>query len=278
MTRTRRLLAVVALAVTGLTLGLGSGLGSAAQAAGSDYPTLGQPPIGANDWSCKPTAARPDPAVIVHGTFGDQKSLLDNLSLALKQDGFCVYSLDYGNRGTGPIEDSAEQLKAFVAKVLASTGAEKVEMVGHSQGGMMPRYYIKNLGGDAVVEDLVGLAPSNHGTTATQGGSAGSYCPACDEQAAGSQFLTDLNNPDETPGLVDYTQVETKYDEVVTPYTSAFLTPDDHSTNILLQDRCPADTVDHVFIPMDRQAIAWVLNAFHRAGPANPRAAIGCAG
>ena len=48
-----------------------------------------------------PTAARPDPAVIVHGTFGDQKSLLDNLSLALKRDGFCVYALDYGNRGTG---------------------------------------------------------------------------------------------------------------------------------------------------------------------------------
>jgi triacylglycerol lipase len=274
MTRTRRVLAVVALAVAGLTIGLGS----QAQAAGSDYPTLGQPPIGANDWSCKPTAARPDPAVIVHGTFGDQKSLLDNLSLALKRDGFCVYSLDYGNRGTGPIEDAAQQLKTFVAKVLASTGASKVEMVGHSQGGMMPRYYIKNLGGGAYVRDLVGLAPSNHGTTLTQGGGAGSGCTACDQQGAGSAFLEALNNPDETPGPVDYTQVETKYDEVVVPYTSAFLAPGAHSTNILLQDRCPADTVEHVFIPMDQQAIAWVLNAFHRAGPANPKAAIGCAG
>jgi triacylglycerol lipase len=271
----RRVLAVAALAATGLTVGVSS----TAQAAGSpDLPTLGQPPIGANDWSCKPTAARPDPAIIVHGTFGDQKSLLDNLSLALKQDGYCVYSLDYGNRGTGPIEKSAQELKAFVAKVRTSTGAKKVEMVGHSQGGMMPRYYIKNLGGGSVVEDLVGLAPSNHGTTVTQGGSAGSACPACDEQAAGSPFLKALNNPDETPGPVDYTQVETSHDEVVTPYTSAFLTPGAHSTNILLQDRCPADPVDHVFIPMDQQAISWVLNAFDRAGPANPKAAIGCAG
>ena len=270
----RRVAAVLALTVIALTVGLSS----QAQAASTDYPKLGLPPAGANDWSCKPTAARPEPAIIVHGTFGDQKSLLDNLSLALKRDGYCVYSLDYGNRGTGPIEDSAQELKSFVEKVLVATGAAKVELVGHSQGGMMPRYYIKNLGGDSVVDDLVGLAPSNHGTTSTNGFSAGTYCPACDEQAAGSQFLTDLNNPDETPGLVDYTQVETKYDEVVTPYTSAFLTPDDHSTNILLQDRCPADTVDHVFIPMDQQAIAWVLNAFDRPGPADPNAAIGCAG
>jgi triacylglycerol lipase len=270
----RRVLAAVALAAAGLTVGVTSQADAAAQ----DYPKLGQPPIGANDWSCKPTAARPDPAIIVHGTFGDQKSLLDNLSLALKQDGFCVYSLDYGNRGTGPIEDSAKELKAFVAKVLTSTGAKKVEMVGHSQGGMMPRYYIKNLGGGAYVRDLVGLAPSNHGTTLTQSGGTGSGCPACDQQGAGSAFLKALNNPDETPGPVDYTQVETKYDEVVMPYTSAFLTPGAHSTNILLQDRCPADTVEHVFIPMDPQAIAWVLNAFHRTGPANPKAAIGCAG
>jgi hypothetical protein len=64
----------------------------------------------------------------VHGTFGDRKSLLDNLSLALVQHGYCVYSLDYGNRGTGPIEDPAQQLKDFVDRVLASTGAAKVEV------------------------------------------------------------------------------------------------------------------------------------------------------
>ena len=277
----RRLLAALALVLAGT--GLSVGVSSQAQAADSapSYPKLGLSPVGANDWTCKPTAARPEPAVIVHGTFGDQKSLLDNLSLALKQDGFCVYSLDYGNRGTGPIEQSAQELKTFVDKVLASTGAKKVEMVGHSQGGMMPRYYIKNLGGAAHVDDLVGLAPSNHGTTLTGGmnGSAtSSYCPACDEQGTGSAFLTALNHPDETPGPVDYTQVETNHDEVVMPYTSAFLQPGAHSTNILLQDRCPADPVEHIGIPMDPQAIAWVLNAFHRAGPANAKAAIGCAG
>ena len=67
---------------------------------------------------------------------------------------------------------------------------------------------------------------------------------------AGSAFLTALNTPDETPGAVDYTQVTTRYDEVVVPYSSAFLTPDAQSTNITLQDRCPTDAADHLTIPM----------------------------
>ncbi len=242
------------------------------------YPTLGTAPIGANDWTCTPTPARPFPAVIVHGTFGDQRSLLDRLSMALKRDGYCVYSLDYGNRGTGPIEESAQVLDGFVDRVLHATGAAKVQVVGHSQGGMMPRYFIKNLGGDQVVEDLVGLAPSNHGTTVNDGFGSSPSCTACDQQNAGSDFLAALNHPDETPGDVDYTQVETRYDQVVVPYTSAFLEASAQSTNITLQDRCPADTVEHLFIPTDPQAIAWTLDAFHRDGPADPTARIGCAG
>ena len=65
---------------------------------------------GANDWSCKPTAAHPSPVVIVHGTFGDSKSLLDRLSWSMHRAGYCVFAIDYGNRATGPIENSAQQL------------------------------------------------------------------------------------------------------------------------------------------------------------------------
>ena len=86
--------------------------------------------------------------------------------------GYCVFSLDYGQlpgvplfNGLGPIDKSAEQLQVFVDKVLAATGAAKADLVGHSQGGMMPRYYLKFLGGAAKVNALVGIAPDNHGTT-----------------------------------------------------------------------------------------------------------------
>src|SRR4051794_38603026 len=122
------------------------GAASAARAQAEPLPTspLGDP-AGANDWSCVPSAERPTPVVIVHGTFGDRRSLLDPLSLALVQAGFCVFSLDYGNRGTGDIVASARELKAYVARVRDATGAAKVSLVGHSQGGMMPRYFIKFL-------------------------------------------------------------------------------------------------------------------------------------
>jgi triacylglycerol lipase len=257
------------------------GLSASARAAVVPLPTnpFGNP-TGANDWSCRPTAERPEPVVIVHGTFGDKKSLLDDLSSAMVAEGFCVYSLDYGNRGTGEIAASAQQLKDFVAKVLDATGAAKVSMVGHSQGGMMPRYYIKFLGGRQHVDDLVGLSPSNHGTSIVGSPNdpwAGATCPACTEQAAGSPFLTKLNAGDETPGDVSYTQISTKYDEVVVPYTSAFLAAGPRTTNVTIQDSCPDDSAEHVFIPMSRTAIQWVLNALERPGPADPAFTPACA-
>jgi triacylglycerol lipase len=89
---------------------------------------------------------------------------------------------------------------------------------------MMPRWYSKFLGGATRVGDLVGLASSNHGATNAGAFVTGAtFCAACDQQRAGSPFLQQLNAGHETPGGVSYTVVETRYDEIVTPFTSAFL-------------------------------------------------------
>lgn len=243
------------------------------------YPTspLGDP-VGANDWSCRPTVARPTPVVIVHGTFGDRKSLLDRLSYVMKRDGFCVFSLDYGNRATGPVEESAQQLSAYVDRVLEATGAAKVSMVGHSQGGMMPRYYIKFLGGGDKVEDLVGLAPSNHGTTVAGGMPNpffGTFCQSCNQQVAGSEFLANLNAGDETPGEVSYTQITSRHDEVVVPHTSGHLAGD-NATNVTIQDLCALDLAEHLSLPLDGPALRVTLDALTRPGPADPAYHPGC--
>jgi triacylglycerol lipase len=231
----------------------------------------GVSPPGANKWDCVPSAQHPAPVVLVHGTFGDMTVSWNLISPALALNGYCVFALDYGNRGTGKIEDSAAELNAFVDRVRSATGATRVSLVGHSQGGMMPRYYIKFLGGKDEVDDLIGLVPSNHGTTtplAPYAGDAG--CVSCDQQIAGSSFLLNLNAGDETPGNISYTQVTTRYDEVVNPYRSAYLEPGPRTTNVTLQDRCPLDITDHLGIIYDPAALDWVLNALGRPGPADP--------
>jgi triacylglycerol esterase/lipase EstA (alpha/beta hydrolase family) len=244
-------------------------------------------PPGANDWSCKPSAAHPRPVVLVHGTFADMSNSWQAISPLLKNNGYCVFALNYGSYGgsgaigvygVGDIAASAGELNAFVDKVLAATGAAEVDLVGHSQGGMMPRYYLKNLGGAAEVHTLVGLSPSNHGTTldglfvlsnffpgAKQ--FTGALCPACEQQRAGSSFITALNSGGETVAGVDYTVIQTRYDQVVTPYTSAFLSGS-NVKNILLQNQCLLDLGDHLSMPYDHIAAADVLTALD---PLHPR-------
>ncbi|MGC0332973.1 triacylglycerol esterase/lipase EstA (alpha/beta hydrolase family) [Streptomyces sp. SAI-170] len=220
---------------------------------------------GWNDWTCKPSAAHPRPVVLVHGTFGNSVDNWLGLAPYLTARGYCVFSLDYGQlpgvpffHGLGPIDKSAEQLDAFVDRVLDTTGAAEADLVGHSQGGMMPRYYLKFLGGAAEVNALIGIAPDNHGTTLNGLTKLLPYFPGAEDllsmatpgladQVAGSAFLTKLNQGGDTVPGVRYTVIATKYDEVVTPYSSGWL-EGPNVRNVLLQDLCPLDLSEHLAI------------------------------
>ncbi len=251
---------------------------------GYSQPSPSASPPGANDWSCHPSAEHPRPVILVHGTFADMSDSWQALSPLLRNHGYCVFALNYGASagsaalgvyGTGEIARSAQQLSSFVDRVLAATGARRVDLVGHSQGGMMPRYYLKYLGGGSRVRTLVGLAPSNHGTDLNGLFTLGSFlpgaeaflglCEACEEQAQGSPFMTELNAGGDTVPGIRYTVIESQYDEVVTPYSSAFLAAGPQVTNILLQSQCPADRGEHLSMPYDQIADADVLNSLDPA-------------
>ncbi|MGE5527055.1 MAG: esterase/lipase family protein [Methanosarcina sp.] len=289
----RKLLVLLAVCVGSFAAGTGSAqadlpvIYSGAYGYAHVSPTASPP--GANDWSCQPGAAHPRPVVLVHGTFADMSDSWQALSPLLKNNGYCVFALNYGSYsgsgaigvyGVGEIANSAHELAAFVDQVLTATGAQEVDLVGHSQGGMMPRYYLKYLGGAEKVHTLVGLSPSNHGTTLDglftlasffPGASqfTGALCPACQEQEAGSAFITNLNAGGETVPGVEYTVIQTRYDQVVTPYTSAFLSgPNVH--NVLLQNQCVLDLGDHLSMPYDHIADADVLTALDPAHPKRP--------
>jgi triacylglycerol esterase/lipase EstA (alpha/beta hydrolase family) len=250
-------------------------------------------PPGANA-ACTPSAAHPYPVVLVEGTFSNMYNSFGALSPDLVNNGYCVYAFNYGQTipltgfyAMGNIAASASQLSAEVNSVLAKTGASKVDLVGWSQGGMMPRYYINDLGGASKVNMLVGLAPSNYGTTldglTTLISGLGLLglttallsvaCDACVQQLQGSSFLAGLNQEPTVPG-VKYVVIETGDDEVVTPYTNAFLPAASNVQNITLQSQCSQDASDHLSIAYDSNALQDVVNAL---GPDNPAFQPACA-
>jgi pimeloyl-ACP methyl ester carboxylesterase len=249
-----------------------AGLLLAAAPAGAQAP--GVPPPGANDFGCRSTA-HPVPVILVHGTFGDMTVSWNTVSPALKAAGYCVFALDLVRRAMAPIDQSADKLAAFIDEVRTRTGAPTVSIVGHSQGGMLGRYVARFRDKLAVIDDIVGLAPSSHGTTNPLAPGAGLFCPACAEQVVGSPFMQKLNAPPEAPPPPSYTVVSTKYDEVVTPYQSQAL---EGATNVVLQDRCPEDITDHVGIIYDPIALEWTMNALERPGPADPAFQPTCSG
>lgn len=251
--------------------------------AAADSATESAPHSGWNNYSCKPSATHPRPVVLVHGTLGNSVDNWLGLAPYLVNRGYCVFSLDYGQlpgvpffHGLGPIDKSAEQLDTYVDDVLAATGASKADLVGHSQGGMMPRHYLKFLGGADKVNALIGLAPDNHGTTLSGLAKLLPYFPGAEDllnaatpgladQMVSSAFLTKLNAGGDTVPGVRYTVIATRYDQVVTPYRSQYL-DGANVHNVLLQDLCAVDLSEHVAIGLlDRIAFHEVANALDPA-------------
>jgi triacylglycerol esterase/lipase EstA (alpha/beta hydrolase family) len=253
----------------------------------------GAAPAGANT-RCTPSSAHPYPVILTEGTFASMYNSYGAISPDLVDNGYCVYAFNYGQTiplsgfyAMGDIAASAAQLSTEVSKVLSETGASKVDIVGWSQGGMMPRYYIDNLGGASKVNMLVGFAPSNYGTNLdgvvtliSDIGALGVAtallsvtCKACSEQIQGSSFLSSLNQAP-TVASVKYVVIETADDDVVTPYTNAFLPSAANVQDVTLQGQCAQDRSDHISIPYDSNALQDMINAL---GPDNPAFQPSCA-
>jgi triacylglycerol esterase/lipase EstA (alpha/beta hydrolase family) len=276
--------------------------GAAAESLGPDgaVPNGSSPPHGANDWHCAPTAAHPDPVVLVHGTWGNQNNW-DVLAPKLKSQGYCVFTLNYGRDagsalgaepgiyGTGDIRASARELGAFVEKVLAATTSEHVDLVAHSQGGIVARQYMRFDGGvdhadprRNTVRRLVMIGATNHGTTfkdvgfldstgsasgPVAGGVARVLGVAAAQQVVGSRFLAHLNADGDTEPGVDYTVIASRVDDVTTPPESTFLRPGPRAVvdNVWVQAVCASDTAEHAELPRSPTVIRIVQRALDPA-------------
>lgn len=246
---------------------------------------------GSNDFNCKPTAEHPRPVILVHGTGGAKTTNWGSYVPMLKNRGYCVFALTYGALpglpfpmtavgGMDHIEVSAGQLAKFVEKVRKATGAKTVDLIGHSQGTYMPTYYLKYLGGADKVTKYISLAPLWKGTGSVNpsmklmgqllGNAPIPVCIGCGGMLPGS----DMNKKIWRGGSpyvkgIEYTNIMTKYDELVVPYTAGYVPgrKGESVRNIVVQDTCAKDYSDHLAIAGSRRAAYMALNALDPEHP-----------
>lgn len=156
--------------------------------------------------------ARADPAprnpVLVIGGFDADRGILENLRSELADRGYIAYAMvltamPAGSSGTAGIAESATAVAGKVAEIRRTTGARRVDLVGHSMGGLAQRHYVKFLGGADSVGTYLDFGTPNYGEP------LGFLCalifPGCRDIAPASEFLQELNSPPALPpGLPAY--------------------------------------------------------------------------
>src|SRR3954465_1924791 len=165
-------------------------------------------------------AAAADPILFVHG-WNSSSSAWTTMVSRFQADGWTSAELNNWSYNTSQSNaTTAGQISTKVDQILAATGAAKVDIISHSMGALSSRYYLKNLGGTAKVDDWVSLGGPNHGTDTAN------FCfqTSCVEMRQGSSFLKTLNSGDETPGTVPYGTWWSPCDEVINPDSSVALT------------------------------------------------------
>ncbi len=119
------------------------------------------------------------PVVFVHGN-GDHAGLWDNVIWHFESNGYPasrLFAVDLPNPSASSMltavelnrstpEEQTAALAAFVTRVLLTTGANKVALVGSSRGGMTIRNYVRYGGGAAHVSHVITGGTPNHGVFA----------------------------------------------------------------------------------------------------------------
>ena len=212
------------------------------------------------------------PVLLVHGTGAtvrenwswNYQPAFDSLDIP-----WCAVQMP--ERGDGDIQVNAEYV-LYAIRDMHRRAGRKISIVGHSQGGMVPRWPLRFWPDTrAMVDDQIGFAPSNHGTTQSRPSASAPASPAGWQQSDRSNFLRALNSVKETFAGISYTAVYTRMDEIVTPpEAGALRTGDGRITNVAIQDICPVQVADHFLIGLtDTVAFALALDALNHDGPAS---------
>jgi triacylglycerol lipase len=207
----------------------------------------------------------PGPVVLVPG-YGGSTTGVTALARTLSSHGLNATVFNLPGDGRGDLDVQAKALGDTVDAVLKRTGAESVDVIGYSAGGVVARLWVREHGGDSQARRVITLGSPQHGTdVATLAGSAlPGACPkACRQLATDSDLLATLNAGDETPPGPTFVSIWTIHDDIVLPPDSASL---DGALDLTVQSVCPSDPVKHGGLPTDPNVQSIIL-AELAAGP-----------
>lgn len=190
------------------------------------------------------------PIILIHGVI-DNRSIFTVLRRALRNRGFGrLYALNY-SPFTDDIADVARRLGSLIDDVCAQTGYERVHIVGHSMGGLIARYYVQRLGGDAHVHTVVTLGSPHGGTLPAQV----VPWPVIRQMRFGSEILDELAEP--APGCrTRFIAIWSDLDQLVIPQRNARIQhPDLRARNVLIRG------IGHMSLPVDRRVVHEISTA-----------------
>jgi triacylglycerol lipase len=201
-----------------------------------------------SDGSTEPAAQEtPGPVLLVPG-YGGSTASLGSLAGRLTAAGRDATVVALPGNGTGDLHASAGALDVAVEAALRRTGADTVDVIGYSAGGLVARLWVAD-GGAGRVRRVLTLGSPHHGTRLADlaGDVAVEHCPeACLQMATDSDLLTRLNSGDETPEGPTWVSIWTTQDQTVTPPDSARL---EGATNLPVQSVCADAQVTHGQLP-----------------------------
>jgi triacylglycerol lipase len=218
---------------------------------------------------------QPGPVLLVPG-YGGSTGSQRTQAARLTQAGRDATVINITGDGTGDLNAAADALGTAARDTLARTGADSVDLVGYSAGGIVARLWVAD-GGAEVARRVVMLGSPNHGTSLADlaGTVSIDACPeACRQLATDSDVLHRLNAGDETPTGPTWVSIWTDQDQTVTPPDTARL---DGAINVPVQSVCADATVGHSDLPSTPLVQAMVLAELGAGAPV-PLTAADCLG
>ena len=150
------------------------------------------------------TEMSPDspPVLIIHGFLGTRGSMY-MLERRLVDDGFVCVSFNLGTLNVRDIRRSAFLIHRKIERILAQTPSQKIDIIGHSMGGLIGLYYVKKLGGHARVRKLIMMGTPLRGTWAALMGvvTLGLWSTSSWQLLPRSRFLDELAQGSIPPGV-----------------------------------------------------------------------------